>query len=77
MIFNPDVEFTIIISYPFLFKFIFIYIHVCQWKYQGFFLSASNLKKPKQTSMPEKKQLTDYEGKGSGGITQMHLTSYK
>lgn len=35
------------------------------------------LKKPKRTSMPEKKQLTDYEGKGSGGITQMHLTSYK
>lgn len=34
-------------------------------------------KKPKQTSMPEKKQLADYEEKGSGGITQMHLTSYK
>lgn len=35
------------------------------------------LKKTQTNKHTRKNQLTDYEGKGSGGITQMHLTSYK
>lgn len=34
-------------------------------------------KNPNKQACQKKKQLTDYEEKGSGGITQMHLTSYK
>lgn len=42
-----------------------------------FLVYIESLKKPQTNKHTRKNQLTDYEGKGSGGITQMHLTSYK
>lgn len=42
-----------------------------------FLVYIESLKKPQTNKHTRKNQLADYEGKGSGGITQMHLTSYK
>lgn len=42
-----------------------------------FLVYIESLKKTQTNKHTRKNQLADYEGKGSGGITQMHLTSYK